>query len=146
ANLNVFAMARDGLRYDLSRAFSLAVRQQRVVTIRGLKVGTNGGTQGVDLTVQRLLAPKELAGTVLIVMADAPVAPAAAPRSTRRGTSETPRLLEIEQELQRAREEIQTTREEMQTSQEELKSTNEELQSTNEELQSSNEELTTSKE
>src|SRR5262249_31685886 len=89
--------------------------------------------------------PKELAGTVMIVLTDAPAAQPP-PKAARRPAAERPRLAELEGEVQRAREEIQTTREEMQTSQEELKSTNEELQSTNEELQSSNEELSTSKE
>jgi two-component system CheB/CheR fusion protein len=149
ANLNVFAMAREGLRYELSSAFSAAVRDQRVVTTRGLKVGTNGGTQLVDLTVQKLNEPKELRGTVVIVFTDV-AGPAVAPetpgRPKPRRAHELSRVVELEQEVQQAREEIQTTREEMQTSQEELKSTNEELQSTNEELQSTNEELTTSKE
>jgi two-component system CheB/CheR fusion protein len=143
ATMNLFAMARDGLRLELTSAFSTALREDRAVTVRGVKVGTNGGTQTVDLTVQRLDEPKDLRGTVMIILADAPEpdpAKHAAPRST--GT----RIIELERELQRAHDEIQITREEMQTSQEELKSTNEELQSTNEELQSTNEELTTSKE
>ena len=53
----------------------------------------------------------------------------------------SPRLADVELELQRAREEVQTIREEMQTSQEELSSTNEELQSANEELTTSKEEM-----
>jgi two-component system CheB/CheR fusion protein len=146
ANLNIFAMARDGLRYELSRAFAAALRQDRVVSVSGLKVGTNGGTQHAELTVTRLAEPKELAGTVLVVITDTPASTEAAPARKQRRTSEPPRIVELEKELQRVRDELQTTREEMQTSQEELKSTNEELQSTNEELQSSNEELTTSKE
>jgi two-component system, chemotaxis family, CheB/CheR fusion protein len=146
ANLNVFAMAREGLRYELSRAFSTAKRQGRSVTVRGLKVGANGATQGVDLTVELLAEPKELTGTVLIVIADIPMGQPAIKGRPRHAPSDPRRIVELRQELERAREEIQSTREEMQTSQEELKSTNEELQSTNEELQSSNEELTTSKE
>src|SRR5262249_2036312 len=66
ANLNVVAMAREGLRYDLSSAFSQAVREERVVTLRGVQVGTNGGTQPVDVVVQRLVEPRELRGTVLV--------------------------------------------------------------------------------
>ena len=58
----------------------------------------------------------------------------------------SPRLAELERELQAARELTRTTREDRQISQEELTSSNEELQSANEELQSTNEELTTSKE
>ena len=64
----------------------------------------------------------------------------------REAGARSPRVAELEQELQQARGEARATREEMQTSQEELQSANEELQSTNEELQSTNEELTTSKE
>ncbi len=146
ATLNIFAMARDGLRFDLSRAFSAALREARMVSVRGIKVGTNGGAQTVDLTVQVLADPKDLRGSVMVVFKDTPTAPdRPSPRRTR-SASQAPRMTELESELQQSREEIQTTREEMQTSQEELKSTNEELQSTNEELQSSNEELTTSKE
>ncbi|MGC4120346.1 MAG: PAS domain-containing protein [Myxococcales bacterium] len=148
ANLNVFAMAREGLRYELTGAFAAAAREDRLVTVRGVKVGTNGGTQVVDVTVQRLAEPRELRGSVLITLADAPrfQAVGRAKVAPSKKARETPRLAELEQELLRARDEVQTTREEMQTSQEELKSTNEELQSTNEELQSTNEELTTSKE
>ncbi len=146
ANLNVFAMAREGLRYDLSSAFSTALREERAVSARGVTVGNNGGTQIVDLTVQKLVEPKELRGTVMIVIADAsPAAKVVAPAKAPRGPANT-RIAELERELKHALEEAQSTREEMQTSQEELKSTNEELQSTNEELQSTNEELTTSKE
>jgi len=146
ANMNVFGMARDGLRSDLSSAFASALREDRPITVRGIQVGTNGGTQTVDLTVQRLSEPKELAGMVMVVLTD--VGAADLSRPARRATTNTTNLraAELEAELQRFRDEIQTTREEMQTSQEELKSTNEELQSTNEELQSTNEELTTSKE
>jgi two-component system CheB/CheR fusion protein len=148
ANLNVFSMAREGLRYELSAAFSAALREDRPVTVRGLRVGSNGGTQSVDVTVQRLAEPRELRGSVLISITDVPPLPEPEPKGaarTRRATT-SDRMVELERELQHAREELQTTREEMQTSQEELKSTNEELQSTNEELQSTNEELTTSKE
>src|SRR5262249_53600437 len=139
--------AREGLRYELSSAFSSALRHDRVVGIRRVNIGTNGGTQTVDVTVQRLAEPKELRGTMMVVITDVEQAPAAVkPSKSRRAPGEAPRIVELEQEVTRAREEVQTTREEMQTSQEELKSTNEELQSTNEELQSTNEELTTSKE
>jgi len=147
ANWNIYAMAREGLRFELSSAFQNAVRHQEAVIVKGLKVGTNGGTQTVDITVQAIHEPEALRGMVLIVFSD--VAPPPKRRaSVRSGTdsSDSVRVAELEQELQHLRETLQTTREEMQSSQEELKSTNEELQSTNEELQSTNEELTTSRE
>ncbi len=147
ANWNVFAMARDGLRHELSGAFQRVQRQKEAISLRGLKVGTNGGVQTVDVTVQQLEAPGALSGMVMIVFSDvvAP-SPAKVPKRTGLGSVSDKRLSELADELQQAREQAQTTREEMQTSQEELKSSNEELQSTNEELQSTNEELTTSKE
>jgi len=146
ANLNLFAMARDGLRYELTGAFATALREDRAVTVRGIQVGTNGGTQTLDLTVQKLAEPKELHGSVIVVIDDVPEPPKLAKGKKEPPAAESLRVQALETELHRAREEVQTIREEMQTSQEELKSTNEELQSTNEELQSTNEELTTSKE
>jgi two-component system CheB/CheR fusion protein len=145
ASMNVFAMAREGLRYELSAAFAAALREDRPIVVHGVKVGTNGGTQVIDLTVQKLLHPHALRGTVMMVFSDLPSPPHAEVPAGRRATTST-RVAELAAEVQRSHEELQSTREEMQTSQEELKSMNEELQSTNEELQSTNEELTTSKE
>ena len=147
ANWNIFAMARDGLRFDLGSAFQKALRQKGTVTAKGLTVGENGGTHTVDITVKSIEEPEALRGMVMIVFTDVETSPA---KKTKVGAKTAPaghaRVLELEQELRHLREELQTTREEMQSSQEELKSANEELQSTNEELQSTNEELTTSRE
>ncbi len=147
ANWNIFAMAREGLRYELTGAFQKVLRQKGAVTLRGLKVGSNGSEHLVDIRVQALAEPEPLRGLVLIVFTEVavPLEPKARGQ-LRKPPAHSPRLAELGRELQQVREELQTTREEMQTSQEELKSTNEELQSANEELQSTNEELTTSKE
>ncbi len=144
ANWNLFAMARESLRYELAGAFKEALRKEEIVTLAGLTVGTNGGTQHVNVTVSRLVEPGPLGGLIMIVFTDAP-APTA-PASAGKPHGRTPRQAELEQELRRIRGEARATLEEMQTSQEEFRSANEELQSTNEELQSTNEELTTSKE
>jgi two-component system CheB/CheR fusion protein len=147
ANWNIFAMAREGLRYELTGAFRRAFQQNSAVGLSGLKVRTNGGVQPVDAVVQPIQEPEALRGTALIIFRDTEAhAQAKTPGKTRRDAAADTPLVQMEQELQQVREELQTTREEMQTSQEELKSTNEELQSANEELQSTNEELTTSKE
>ena len=147
ANWNLFAMARDGLRYELASAFKAALRKKDAVVLTGLTVGTNGGTQHVNVTVRRIAEPGPLHGLVMIVFTDvaAPVTVAATGRLLKLH-ARSPRVAELEQELLRVRGESRATHEEMQTSQEELRSANEELQSTNEELQSTNEELTTSKE
>ena len=62
ANWNIFAMAREGLRYELTGAFQKALRQKGAVTLKNVKVRTNGGTQAVDLTVQPLEEPEALRG------------------------------------------------------------------------------------
>ena len=146
ANWNLFAMAREGLRRELGSAFAKVLRQKDPLKLSNLKVGTNGGTQVVDVTLQAIDAPEAMRGMVMVVFTDV-VTPPEAPAPGKKGASvRNMHLDHAQEELQQAREDLQTVREEMQTSQEELKSTNEELQSTNEELQSTNEELTTSKE
>jgi len=147
ANWNIFAMAREGIRFDLGSAFQKAIRQKKAVTARGLKIEANGGTQTVDITVQVIEEPEALRGMVMIVFTDtATPMEKKAKVSSRTAPSGNARVVELEQELRHVREDLQATREAMQSSQEELKSTNEELQSTNEEMQSTNEELTTSRE
>jgi len=142
ANLNIHAMAREGLRQELSLALKKARRQTEPVYVPELTVGTNGGTQMINLTVQAIDKPEALRNKLLVVFSDVATLPTGKPR--RRAPGAAQKL--IEAQLQQVLEDLQTTREEMQSSQEELKSANEELQSTNEELQSTNEELTTSKE
>ena len=145
--LNLFAMAREGIKKALSEAFYLAVRESKVVTLKRVRIDNTSPAQYVDVVVQHLSEPVVLSGTVLIVFRDTP---APRPRKLHAAAdlaaNEGQRLQSALQELQHAREDAHSTREEMQTAQEELKTANEELQSTNEELQSTNEELTTSKE
>jgi two-component system CheB/CheR fusion protein len=146
-NINIHAMAREGLRHALPGAFRKARQTFDPVILRNVKVSANRGIHYVDLRVQRLESPDQLKGMILVVFTDipAPVEPDTINPTTGKKVAAS-RHKELESELQRSHEELQSTREEMQTSQEELKSTNEELQSSNEELQSTNEELTTSKE
>jgi len=147
ANWNIFAMAREGLRFELTGAFQKALREKETVTVGEIKVDVNGGTKTVNLTVQPVEHPEELRGMVMVIFHDVPLSATKKKSLTAKtGPVTRARIMELETEISQCRGELQATREEMQTSQEELKSMNEELQSTNEELQSSNEELTTSKE
>ncbi|NJD34344.1 MAG: chemotaxis protein CheB [Betaproteobacteria bacterium] len=147
ANLNLFAMAREGLAGALNGAFAKAVRERSTLVLKDLALENNGAGHRVNVTIQALTEPAVLRGMVLVVFADVAASPVVkAPGKAARASADQSRIAELAQQLQQAHEELQTTREEMQTSQEELKSANEELQSTNEELQSTNEELTTSKE
>ncbi len=147
ANWNVFAMAREGLRYELNMLFGSALHKKTILTKKGVTVGTNGGSQRLDLTVELLEKPDLLRGLILITFKDVHGDESGLEKGSAEsadGGGSHPGL--IDQELMEARHEILTIREEMQSSQEELKSMNEEMQSANEELQSTNEELTTSKE
>jgi two-component system, chemotaxis family, CheB/CheR fusion protein len=137
ANMNIFAMIREGLHYELGSSFSKVQQQYTPVTARACLADT-ADKQFVDMTLLKIESPEPLRGMVMIAFKD--VAPLPRTRRRKTGTTlESKRVEELEQELR-------ATREGMQASQEEMKSLNEELQSTNEELQSTNEELTTSKE
>lgn len=146
ANWNVFVMAREGLRNELTSTFQKSHHQKVPVTTHRVKIDDKHRACFVDLTVEVLTEPEALRGLVVVLFVES-VAPVT--RSNRRSAKpqlSNDRVAELELALQRSFEDLQSSREEMQTSQEELKSMNEELQSINEELQSTNEELTTSKE
>jgi len=147
ANMNIFAMLREGLRNEFPSAFRKALKTKEIVILQNLKVGTNGGTQNLNVKIQWIEKPEVLNGMIMIVFIDLPKTTDIKLRTTKGEKNlHSHKQKELEEELQRTHEEMQSNLEEMQTAQEEQKSTNEELQSTNEELQSTNEELTTSKE
>jgi two-component system CheB/CheR fusion protein len=147
ANWNIYAMAREGLRQELPSAIRKALKSMEAVTLRNIKMGSNGGIHFIDVTVQCIQNHESINGMLMVVFNDVPAVINTTPAHKEdKRYNKTQHQKTVEVELQRSLEELQSTREEMQTSQEELRSTNEELQSTNEELQSTNEELTTSKE
>lgn len=146
ANMNLFAMAREGLRNELPGAFRKAKQSFEKVTLKNILVRNNGPEYSVDVTLQQIDKPLALHGKILVLFTDVSKTSVNPLKEKIKKHSNNEYQTELENELTRFKEELQSTREEMQTSQEELKSTNEELQSTNEELQSTNEELTTSKE
>ena len=147
ANLNVLEMARQGIRYELASAIRRARSQKRPISLNGLEVKTDGGSQRITLTVKPVRRVEGIGELLMVVFEDV------APKQLKLGKARiaftpkaTHRISQLEQELKYSQEHLQTTIEEIETSNEELKSSNEELQSTNEELQSANEELETSKE
>jgi two-component system CheB/CheR fusion protein len=147
ANMNIYAMASEGLRNELLSAIRNVKQNYKPIILRNIKVKNDGGTQFVDVTIQSTENPDEFKGTIIIVFADVTAIPNPVIIKSKTGKqNSSTRKYESDSDLQRTLEELECTREEMQTSQEELKSTNEELQSTNEELQSANQELTISKE
>ena len=149
ANMNIFAMLREGLRHEFSYSFLKAVKGKSSAVMHHLQIETNGHIHSVNINIHYIDQPVSLKGLLMVVFTDIPESLKRMPqaKNTRAsGADVSEREAELEKKLQYTAEEMQSTLEEMQTTQEELKSTNEELQSANEELQSANEELTSSKE
>ena len=137
ASLNVFAMAKPGLRRELSGAFRASTQSQEARCISDIPIEVAGGRELVDLHIRRL--PLKGGGEVyLLSFVSQRVRAASAEPSRPASDSESQQL---ERELLRTREHLQSVIEDMEVTQEELRSTNEELQSANEELTSSKEEM-----
>lgn len=157
AAMNIFRMAREGLRGDLTIALHRAVSLGVPTRNPGLRVRSDGGTTLVNLTVVPLVADEEIPappGLFLVLLEEAA---AAEPRFTEGAVDVVDAvaepvpdlneyILRLKQELRTKEEYLQTAVEELETSNEELRSAHEEMQSVNEEMQSTNEELETSKE
>ena len=140
ANLNIHAMAREGLRHELGMAIKKAQAQSpNPIVLQGLPVEQGSSDQLAKLTVQAINHPDSLRGMLMVTFESI-----TRPVKSRRSPGAAQK--ELTEQVELGREQIQSLREDMQTKQEELSATIEELQSTNEELQSSNEELTTTKE
>jgi two-component system, chemotaxis family, CheB/CheR fusion protein len=144
---NLFAMARAGLRTALRAMVHQAVDAGRLARQTGIDVGTNGGRQMIDLSVEPLRRPARQDALYLVVFRDVgALQPETEPPPVTSNDATSGLVRHLEAELRALRERLQTSTEELESSNEELKSANEELSSVNEELQSSNEELETSKE
>ncbi|CAN5451046.1 chemotaxis protein CheB [soil metagenome] len=138
ANLNVHAMAREGMRYELAEALDTVHQRDGTVLLEGLRVDAGKGEAiHANVTVQAIDKPVELQGLVMIAFHEVAAPVAGKVRASRRPDPDA---------VEATRLAVNKVRAEMQATQEELTSANEELQSTSEELQSTNEELTTSKE
>ena len=137
-NINIHAMARDGLRNALTGVIRNAQHQPEPIHLNGLQVATDGGLQTVNITVQGIDKPDSLRNRVLVVFNDVRASPGRH-KPRQRVASEREDALTLE--LAQTRDTLRINQEEMQSSMEEVKSANEELQVTNEELTTSKEEL-----
>jgi two-component system, chemotaxis family, CheB/CheR fusion protein len=158
ASLNIFRMAREGLRGDLTialhRAVSLGISSRHT----GLRVKSDDTFTTVDLTVLPVPRDGEDAASPALFLVILEEKVVADPRISTEdavdavevvaalGPDLDAYILRLKQELRGKDEYLQTTIEELETSNEELRSAHEEMQSVNEEMQSTNEELETSKE
>lgn len=136
-NINIHAMARDGLRDALIGVIRNALHQTQPIQLEGLQVEVNGRMQTVNVTVQGIEKPEALRNRVLVVFADVKLPSGRQRRKHPASDRESVLMLELNQ----LREALRINQEEMQASLEEARSANEELQVTNEELTTSKEEL-----
>src|SRR5688572_651590 len=146
ATMNVFEMAREGLRYELNNCVYKAVSQGKDVVTESIVVKNEKGDQPIRLTIRPLAEPESLKGLLLVIFEDRTPEPKGNNGARKTSEKDASQVVELEKELNFTRDRLQSTIEEMHSSLEELKSTNEELQSANEELQSTNEEAMTNKE
>ncbi|OGU80079.1 MAG: hypothetical protein A2W11_11385 [Ignavibacteria bacterium RBG_16_35_7] len=147
AKMNIFEMAREGLKQELPALIRKVLSSKKSLTAEGIKVKSNGSAQLINFTVKPIKEPKEMLGSLLIIFEEViPQKKVPASKKIHYEKKSEKIIKELERELKSAKENLRSTIEELETSNEELKSTNEEMQSTNEEMQSSNEELRTSKE
>ena len=148
ASLNIFEMARDGLKLELPPAIRKVISQKREVSCKGVEMQYEGSFQTVNVTVRPVKEPEAMRGLLMVTFVDIPTPEQVASAKKGRSPAKKPtnRIKQLEQVLVHTRENLQITIEELETSNEELRSTNEELQSTNEEMQSANEEMESSKE
>ena len=146
ANLNIHAMAREGLGYPLIAALRTARHEKKESLTENVSVKTNGGHQKIRLTVTPIRRSTGAENLFLIAFEDREETEGEPAQSEAGEERSDNQYRELERELASTRSQLQNTLEEMQASEEEQKAMNEEMQSTNEELQSTNEELITSKE
>ncbi len=148
ARLNIFEMARSGLKLELRAVTRTAIGKGDEAILDHLEVKTNGETHHCKLLVKPFKKPAILKGLLMVVFEALPTPQHQTATGKRTGTKDkTDRhISELKTALKATREHLQTNIEELETTNEELQSSNEELQSANEELQSTNEELETSKE
>jgi two-component system CheB/CheR fusion protein len=158
ASMNIFKMAREGVRGDLTIALHRAVSLGIPTRHSGLRVKNDDDSTTVTLTVLPVPTDQEGStprGLFLVILeeelaADPRLSTEAAVDVVDGGAAHVPDLdayiLMLKQELRAKDEYLQTTIEELESSNEELRSAHEEMQSVNEEMQSTNEELETSKE
>lgn len=148
ANLNVFAMAKNEIRFELGKAIREASSQKAAVSVNSLNVKYNDGFHSIKITVRPFAISQYPSGLFMVIFEDVTNFMQAESSCTDSAlaSEQTAAVIELEGQLTYTREHLQSIIEEMETSQEELRSMNEEFQLTNEELQSANEELKTSRE
>ncbi len=143
--VNIFDMAREGLKFELNSAVQRAISTNKNVHLENLAVKSDSDLIFVNISVKSVKDDNE---TLLIVSFESVTTPKDKKNKIKfkPALEKDNRIIELEKELRLTKEELMEKVADMNTSYEELKAANEELQSLNEESQSTNEELETAKE
>jgi two-component system CheB/CheR fusion protein len=141
-NLDLLAMARQGLRSRLAAAITQGFEQGGRVVVSGGPVTLGGRALAFEIEAR----PVQVGGETLMLVCFLDLSRASGPAGLGGGRDETSRVAELEAELEATRAELQSAVRGMEITSEEQTTINEEALSVNEEYQSTNEELITSKE
>ncbi|MES2127495.1 MAG: chemotaxis protein CheB [Pseudomonadota bacterium] len=112
ANLNIFAMAREGLSGALNEVFARVVRERASHTLNDVRVGQDGSSVLLNVTLQYVSEPAALQGMVLVAFHElagsTPVRYAGVlPQA------QAERMAAMAEEVQQARAQLQKAREDM---------------------------------
>ncbi|MFN0221392.1 PAS domain-containing protein [Paenibacillus sp. KR2-11] len=141
---SIYKMVEAHLAVAIVTAAQKVRQEDRTICYHNIKVNHADPSPYINLTVKPFSKKNnKFDKLVLVTLEDAgvPVPAPPVPESFDMDHNVNQRIVELEQELQRAEESLQATIEELETSNEELQATNEELVAANEELMSTNEEL-----
>jgi two-component system CheB/CheR fusion protein len=140
--LNVVKLIHAELQLELRAAIAKATTQRKIVQSNIRKFTVQKRSHFVRISVRPLLYTKPNNPYYIVLFEEIPydkkffsVGKEVVEQK------DSPRVMELEQELDATKEYMNTLLQELETSNEELQAMNEELQSSNEELQASNEEL-----
>ena len=139
---DLMVMARPDVRTKLRSAIQRAMREKGRIVLTGGRIKQHGVATGFSIDVQPLASEGE--ELLLICFVDAPEQ-GADPRHPV-APSGSPRIADLERELDATRQDLQVATRSLDASSEEQKAINEEASSVREEYQSTNEELLASKE
>ncbi len=143
ASMNIYSMARPGLREALVGMVDRALKQAIPIILHDLNLSAFGQKYRISVTLQATNDVNAMEGKVLVVFQDLPELNGIDDYVGKDGSDKEKQLA---QKLLHNRTALQLMHSEMQTSLNQFKTTNMTLQATNDELQAINEELTISKE
>jgi len=144
---NLLRLVIKELSIELRAVTTKAIRDNATVNGNLRRITVNNENRFVRLVSKPLVYSRPNRPLYMVIFESLPVNEQyLIGREVDEATTDSPRVIELEHELEATKEHMNTLVQELETANEELQALNEELQSSNEELQASNEELETSNE